>query len=352
MPQEVRLWSIGKDDKLFECAQSPLDLEARLENWLARDMSILSDELLVIGRQVETAFGGFIDLLCIDRAGDLVIVELKRDKTPREITAQTLDYASWVTDLSRDGMSAIASHYLGSAVSLEEAFRQRFGEELPDSINENHRMLIVASRIDPSSERIIKYLSTSYGVNINAVTFQYFKTNQGEEFLGRVFLIDPSEVESRTHTKGPSKRQPNLSYENLDQLAEQNGVNELYRRLVTGLEEHLQKHTTRSSIGFSGIFDKSKKNVISLLPGESNQSDGLRFQLYIERFKKLFGLSEAVALSLLPQRRQPWRYYEAASDDYSGFCGYFANESEVDALLRGLAERSISVESGNAPRMT
>ena len=337
MPQEVRLWCIAKDDRLVECAQASLNLEARLEEWLARDISILADDLLVIGRQVETAFGGFIDLLCISRAGDLVIVELKRDKTPREITAQALDYASWVTDLSRDGISAIAGRYLGSAGPLEEAFRQRFGEDLPDRINESHRMLIVASRIDPSSERIIKYLSNGYGVNINAVTFHYFKGNQGEEFLGRVFLIDPSEVEYQNRTKGRPTRQPNLSYEQLDQLAGQNGAGALYRRLVSGLEEHLQKHTTRSSIGFAGIFDKSRKNVISLLPGESNQADGLRFQVYLERFTKLFGLSEGAALALLPEHRQPWKYYEAAGDDFSGFRGYFANQEEVDRLLQGLA---------------
>src|SRR5579864_6547673 len=181
MPQEVRLWSISKADRLLECAQASLNLEARLEEWLARDISILADDLLAIGRQVWTTYGGFIDLLCIDRIGDLVVVELKRDKTPRDVTAQTLDYASWVVALSRDDILAIASRYSGIAGSLEEAFRQRFGEELPESINESHRILIVASRIDPSSERIIKYLSNGYGVNINAVTFHYFKTNDSGE---------------------------------------------------------------------------------------------------------------------------------------------------------------------------
>jgi RecB family endonuclease NucS len=65
-----------------------LDLESRLESWLGRDICVLDRALLVIGRQVETDFGGIIDLLCLDHAGDIVVVELKRDKTPREITAQ------------------------------------------------------------------------------------------------------------------------------------------------------------------------------------------------------------------------------------------------------------------------
>ncbi|MDE0205767.1 MAG: endonuclease NucS, partial [Candidatus Tectomicrobia bacterium] len=100
MPDEVSLWQIGSDDSLHEIERGALDLEARLQGWLARDISVLDPELLVIGREVETDFGGYIDLLCIDSAGDLVAIELKRDRTPREITAQILDYGSWVDGLS------------------------------------------------------------------------------------------------------------------------------------------------------------------------------------------------------------------------------------------------------------
>jgi hypothetical protein len=87
MPQDIRLWRVGNNDQLAECGHASLNLEGRLEEWLARDISILDADLLVIGRQVETAFGGIIDIFCINHSGDLVIVELKRDKTPREITA-------------------------------------------------------------------------------------------------------------------------------------------------------------------------------------------------------------------------------------------------------------------------
>ena len=98
-------------------------------------------------------------------------------------------------DLSRDAIANIAAGYFSDAKTLEEAFKETFSEEIPDRINEDHRMLIVASLIDPSSERIIKYLSGNYGVDINAVTFQYLKKTDGTEFLARVFLIDPTEVE-------------------------------------------------------------------------------------------------------------------------------------------------------------
>jgi hypothetical protein len=192
MPQEVKVWKVLEGDILKSIEKTGLNLEKRLENWLLKDISILSDDLIIIGHQVR----GKIDLLSLDREGDAVIIELKRDRTPRDIVAQTLDYASWVKDLSNDEISEIAKDYLGSNGPLEEAFRRKFHEDLPETLNAGHKMLIVASEMDSSSERIVQYLSESYGVAINTASFQYFKDANGNEFLARVFLIDPKEVES------------------------------------------------------------------------------------------------------------------------------------------------------------
>ena len=225
MSDEAKLWRIEGGDNLRVMPQSPLDLEIRIQRWLERDISILTPGLLVIGKEVETEFGGFIDLLCLDRVGDLVVVELKRDKTPREITAQTLDYGSWVSELSNEDVTAIAEKYLGQG-KFEEAFKLRFGDVVPETLNERHRLMIVASHIDASSERIIKYLSGTYGVNINAATFQYFQEQDGSEFLARVFLIEPAQVELQGRIHNPGKRQPNLTYGELEAQADANAVGE------------------------------------------------------------------------------------------------------------------------------
>ena len=89
--QQVHLWEVISDKKLYEIPSNQINLEERLEDWLATDISILDPNLLVIGRQVRTSFGGEIDLLCLDSVGDTVVVELKKGKTPREVTAQVLD---------------------------------------------------------------------------------------------------------------------------------------------------------------------------------------------------------------------------------------------------------------------
>jgi len=344
MSEEVRLWRINAGDDLREIPRCALDLEARLEAWLERDISCLDPHLLVIGRQVETDFGGSIDLLCLDQDGDVVVVELKRDKTPRDITAQVLDYGSWVADLSHERVTAIAEEYLRGQ-KLDEAFRKSFAAEPPDVLNSDHRLLIVASEIDTSSERIITYLSDRHGVNINAATFQYFKAADGSEFIARAFLLQPAQVETRA--KGASKRRPTLSYPELERIAEENGVGELYRRAVEGLGFLLQKHRTQSSIAFEGSSDGGRKTTMSLIPGDSSAQEGLRFQVYTSRLQELFDLSEQAVLAILPMRREPWSYYQEAPSDLRGFRGFFATKAELEHFLESLA-KSLKVVARSA----
>lgn len=195
MTQEIRLWKNQSGDHLTKIESSALDLEKRLEAWIEEDISMISDDLLIIGRQVETEFGGKIDLLGIDLNGDLTIIELKRDKTPRDITSQTLDYASWIKTLNEDDLTRIANGYLNNKgyESFESVFKKEFAtEKMPDELNHSHNMLIVATQIDPATERIIDYLTSTYEVSINAVTFQCFK-DENDEYIARTFLIEPDQ---------------------------------------------------------------------------------------------------------------------------------------------------------------
>ena len=77
MSQEVRTWVVDNKDRLVEVPRSTLSLENRLEEWIAGDISILSPDLLVFGRQVETDHGGIIDFLCLDEQGNVVVIELR-----------------------------------------------------------------------------------------------------------------------------------------------------------------------------------------------------------------------------------------------------------------------------------
>ena len=69
----------------------------------------------------------------MDSDGDLMVVELKRGTTPRNVTSQTLEYLSWVKDLDSDAITRIADAYPRTSGTLAEAFREKFGTDLPPS---------------------------------------------------------------------------------------------------------------------------------------------------------------------------------------------------------------------------
>ena len=97
MPLRTDLWKIGSPP--VELTPSKLQLEKDLREMIVSAPGLLSDEWMLIGKEVKTSSNKFIDLLAIAPDGSLVVVELKRDHTPREVVAQALDYASWVANL-------------------------------------------------------------------------------------------------------------------------------------------------------------------------------------------------------------------------------------------------------------
>ena len=92
MPIELGIWKLGK--KLEKISFSTIESEQKLEDTLARDISILAPGLMLLGRQISTAHGKFIDLLAMDTDGNLSVIELKKTRTPRETVAQLLDYTN------------------------------------------------------------------------------------------------------------------------------------------------------------------------------------------------------------------------------------------------------------------
>ena len=179
MPIEVGIWRLGvKPERVH---MSSLDSELMLEDALVADLSILSAQLMLIGRQIPTAYGKFIDILAMDSSGDLSIIELKRSLTDRQIVGQLLDYASWVQALSYEEIASIYSDK-NAGKKLEEGFAESFGTNLPEEINKNHQLMVVASELDASTERIINYLSDNYGVPINAVFFRFFRVERPRLF--------------------------------------------------------------------------------------------------------------------------------------------------------------------------
>jgi hypothetical protein len=203
MPIRTALWKVATNPQPLP--ESNLASEKLLEDMIVAAPRLLSDEWMLIGRQEDTGFGGRIDLLAIAPDGSLVLVELKRDKTPRDVVAQSLDYASWVEKLRSEDIAAIYARF-APGKSFTEDFQQRFGLLLDeDSLNQSHQIIIVSASLDASTERIVTYLSER-DIPINVLCFQVF-ANSNEQLISRTWLFDPvhTQISAAAKPEGPNE---------------------------------------------------------------------------------------------------------------------------------------------------
>jgi len=85
-----------------------------LQEWLAHEPSALGEELLIIQKE----FDGFddtrerLDLLALDKDGNLVIIENKLDDSGRDVVWQALKYASYCASLTKLQIVEIFQQYI------------------------------------------------------------------------------------------------------------------------------------------------------------------------------------------------------------------------------------------------
>ena len=124
-----------------------------LQEWLAAHPEALGEELLIIQKE----FSGFsdtserLDLLALDKQGNLVIIENKLDDTGRDVTWQVLKYASYCSSLSKKHIKNIYQDYLdkmGDGDKVEDKLGEFFNEveyeEIQLNKGQTQRIIMVA----------------------------------------------------------------------------------------------------------------------------------------------------------------------------------------------------------------
>lgn len=204
MSTEIKVWQISGDQ--MEILETTMPEAGRrevdhLERWLKSNPSILGDDFVIIGEQVQTASGP-VDFLGVDRTGNLVIVELKRDRVPREALAQAIDYAS---DLDAWDYERLNQECLKHT---RQTLEEYLAAKAPDmdleqlTLNDSQRILLVGTAIEDSLQRMIGWLSEKYGVGANAIVLKYIRTANGEDLLARTMVLPEELVRGRSKRHG------------------------------------------------------------------------------------------------------------------------------------------------------
>ena len=173
-----------------------------LQEWIAKMPESLGEELLIIQKE----FDGFdetkerLDLLALDKHGDLVIIENKLDDSGRDVVWQALKYASYCSSLSKSQIAEIYQVYLDRAREKEDA-KERIVEFMGASdfdevlINEGvgQRLVFVAANFRREVTSTVMWLLE------NQIRVQCFKATpfqQGEQLFLTLDQIIPTPEEA------------------------------------------------------------------------------------------------------------------------------------------------------------
>jgi hypothetical protein len=224
--------------------ESQLPVEQELHDALSEHPGLIPFEDLgladpiVVGKESSLG-GGFADLVLLDRAGRLAIVEVKKQGNPdlRHVVAQLLGYAAglWGQTLEQFMDAVVRPHLARTpgatpAATLEELLADSFERPSALAIGEDvsaaastlggalasgdFTLIVAAPEIPEGVERALEYLNAR-GMRMYGVEIGYFNNQNEACFVPRV-TVKPPAVRTTAGRAAPVERESFLA--SLDDL--------------------------------------------------------------------------------------------------------------------------------------
>ncbi|MCF0187392.1 MAG: DUF4268 domain-containing protein [Bacteroidaceae bacterium] len=158
-----------------------------LQEWIAKEPSSLGEDLLIIQKEFDEFADTKerLDLLALDKKGNLVIIENKLDDSGRDVTWQAIKYASYCSSLTKQDVIDMYKKYLGPTHSAEESLSDFFeGKELSEveiNAGNGQRIFFIAANFRKEVTSSVMWLM-NFGLQI-----QCFKVTP-YEYDGKCFL--------------------------------------------------------------------------------------------------------------------------------------------------------------------
>ena len=162
---------------LKKASFSELKLSERhdLQEWIVNNPHILGENLLIIQKE----FAGFsdtgerLDLLALDEAGRLVVIENKLDDSGRDVAWQALKYVSYCATLKEKEIHDIFQKYLGdgedAAKKIAEFYDGQDNEDIRlNSAGKKQRIILVAANFRKEVTSTVLWLR-DYGIEIKCI---------------------------------------------------------------------------------------------------------------------------------------------------------------------------------------
>lgn len=202
----------------FHSSWSPKELE--LEHYLVTsadteapilEPTIFGEPLLLINNQVKTRQKKRADILALDRGGNGVIVELKRNEGSLGVETQALQYLSDFANFK--GRNFIKKFGSETSNTEENILSFMGGNARIDDVNKNSRIILVARSFDPTIYSMGEWLSDK-GVAFRCIEYIPVEVN-GRQFLTFSIAFDRSSESIFPISFAATAREPGIFWHNI-----------------------------------------------------------------------------------------------------------------------------------------
>jgi hypothetical protein len=184
--------------------------EKDVEDWVAEKPDILGEPLLIIGRQVQLDEGrDRIDLLALDKAANLVVIELKRDLVGVDADLQAVRYAAQVSQWTHEDVRRAAEGYWKSSKEPRGTFAQeveKFADE-GSQVNADQRVILAGRDMKPRLGTMALWLR-KHALDISVVAIGVLKDGDRLYLKPQVVIPVPSEDKLRSAVSIGSSDKP------------------------------------------------------------------------------------------------------------------------------------------------
>ncbi|TGL19727.1 hypothetical protein EHQ47_16660 [Leptospira bourretii] len=253
-----------ENEKFKSMESYSIDRELRLENLISDNENsnlinyrIFAEDLLIIGTEIRTKEKKRADIVCLDKFGNIVIVELKKDQAKLGVETQALQYLS---DLSKYRGQQLINRFSTS-------FKNRTNENLEDcinsflensieinSLNQSQSIILVARSFDQSLFSMGEWLS-SKGIPFKCIKYQIYQINDKEYISFSVAFDQLSDKSRKLKFLDQDFRNPNAYWFNIGSSDQINWDLMIQKEFI--------------SAGFDGRLDDRGYQILnSFIPGD------------------------------------------------------------------------------------
>lgn|GEM_PF-407515 len=187
--------------------------ERDVEDWVALRPEVLGEPLLVIGRQVALDEGkDRLDLLALDQAGSLVVIELKRDLVGGSADLQALRYAAMISQWTHEDVRRQAEGYWRTIGRQGSTFAQAVEDFCEEGyeVNGGQRMILAGRDVKPRLGTMALWLR-KHGIDTRVVAIRILKDDERLYVQPQVIIPVPSDERLTARIQIGSSDKPWLS---------------------------------------------------------------------------------------------------------------------------------------------